>query len=274
MLDVPDGDGEREMRVNLDSIIAEGTTQMRGYDEKLVAQYAEAMKDGAVFPPVVVFADGEKYYLADGFHRVGAARAIKAKTIEADVHELLHGESPQRSAILYACGANDTHGRNRSAEDKRRAVETLLKDPEWSKWTDREIARQCRVHHTFVGRQRTRLINGGVLKREDKRKRKDKHGNVSEIDTSKIGKAKADGKSKSAPITQEQRKVAEHVRESTKRQQKAESIPTAELHDLIRGIGLIGSSTLDMAKVAASGKVTLEKVKRAADKLWELMEAM
>lgn len=203
------------MRVNLDSIIAEGTTQMRGYDEKLVAQYAEAMKDGAVFPPVVVFADGEKYYLADGFHRVGAARAIKAKTIEADVHELLHGESPQRSAILYACGANDTHGRNRSAEDKRRAVETLLKDPEWSKWTDREIARQCRVHHTFVGRQRTRLINGGVLKREDKRKRKDKHGNVSEIDTSKIGKAKK------AEPTKEQKAVAAGVRESTKRQQQA-----------------------------------------------------
>lgn len=221
MLDVPDGDGEREMRVNLDSIIAEGTTQMRGYDEKLVAQYAEAMKDGAVFPPVVVFADGAKYYLADGFHRVGAARAIKAKTIEADVHELLHGESPQRSAILYACGANDTHGRNRSAEDKRRAVETLLKDPEWSKWTDREIARQCRVHHTFVGRQRTRLINGGVLKREDKRKRKDKHGNVSEIDTSKIGKANTKPKEakKSAP-TPEQKKVAAQVRESAKREQK------------------------------------------------------
>lgn len=249
------------MRVNLDSIIAEGTTQMRGYDEKLVAQYAEAMKDGAVFPPVVVFADGAKYYLADGFHRVGAARAIKAKTIEADVHELLHGESPQRSAILYACGANDTHGRNRSAEDKRRAVETLLKDPEWSKWTDREIARQCRVHHTFVGRQRTRLINGGVLKREDKRKRKDKHGNVSEIDTSKIGKAKADGKSKSAPITQEQRKVAEHVRESTKRQQSApvEANPvkrepiSADVHDFKRAIATLVRLSLNYSPTDFAG---------------------
>src|SRR5690606_6764407 len=134
---------------------------------------------------------------------------------------------------------------------------------------DREIARQCRVHHTFVGRQRTRLINGGVLKREDKRKRKDKHGNVSEIDTSKIGKADTKPKEakKSAP-TPEQKRDADQVRESTKRQtaakpsssSEAESIPTAELHDLIRGIGLISSSTLDMAKVAASGKVTLEKV--------------
>ena len=32
--------------------------------------------------------------------------------------------------------------------DKRRAVETLLNDAEWATWSDREIARQCGVHHT------------------------------------------------------------------------------------------------------------------------------
>src|SRR5690606_18541278 len=209
--DVPSRGGERAMQVSLAAIVAEGTTQMRGYDEKLVAQYAEAMKDGAVFPPVVVFADGAKYYLADGFHRVGAAKALKRKTIEAQIHEPINGESPQRSAILYAVGANDTHGRNRTAEDKRRAVETLLKDPEWSKWTDREIARQCRVSREFVNRHRTRLINGGVLERKDKRKRRDKHGNVSEMDTSKIGKSKrAEAKKEPTP---EQKRVADQVRE-------------------------------------------------------------
>lgn len=203
--------------IALEAVVAEGTTQMRGYDDKLVEQYAQAMKDGAVFPPVVVFENGSKFYLADGFHRVGAAKAIKRKTIEAQVHDPINGESPQRSAILYAVGANETHGRNRSPDDKRRAVETLLKDPEWSRWTDREIARQCRVSNTFVGTQRTKLINGGVLKREGKRKRKDKHGNVGEINTSKIGQAK-----KGEP-TAEQKKVAAQVRESTKRDAKPEA---------------------------------------------------
>lgn len=206
------------MQIELAKIVAEGTTQMRGYDDKLVEQYAEAMKNGAVFPPVTVFANGSSYYLGDGFHRLGAARAVKAKSIEAEVHEPINGESAQRSAILFAVGANDTHGRNRTADDKRRAVEALLKDPEWSRWTDREIARQCRVSHPFVATQRTRLINGGVLAREDKRKRKDKHGNVSEIDTKNIGKAE---KPKKAAPTAEQKKVAAQVRESTKKQTEA-----------------------------------------------------
>ena len=34
--------------------------------------------------------------------------------------------------------------------DKRRAVLTLLNDPEWSAWADREIARQCGVSPEFV----------------------------------------------------------------------------------------------------------------------------
>src|SRR5690606_25200177 len=203
--------------ISLDSLVAEGTTQMRGYDDKLVERYAQAMKDGAVFPPVVVFADGSKFYLADGFHRVGAARALKRKTIEAQIHEPINGESPQRSAILYAVGANETHGRNRSADDKRRAVETLLKDPEWSRWTDREITRPCQVAATCVRTLRNALINGGVLEREEKRKAK-RNGTTYEVDTKNIGEAK------SKP---EQKKVAAQVREKREQELKQESEWTA-----------------------------------------------
>ena len=39
-------------------------------------------------------------------------------------------------------------------EDKRRAVNRLLSDPEWSHWSDREIARHCRVGADLVGRLR------------------------------------------------------------------------------------------------------------------------
>src|SRR4051794_27961438 len=38
----------------------------------------------------------------------------------------------------------------RTNEDKRRAVLTLLNDPDWARWSDREIARQCAVTHPFV----------------------------------------------------------------------------------------------------------------------------
>ena len=35
------------------------------------------MEEGAIFPPVTVFFDGEHFWLADGFHRVQAAETIK-----------------------------------------------------------------------------------------------------------------------------------------------------------------------------------------------------
>ena len=53
--------------------------------------------------------------------------------------------------MLFSVGANAAHGLPRTREDKRPAVLTLLGDAEWSKWSDREIARQCGVAHSFVG---------------------------------------------------------------------------------------------------------------------------
>src|SRR5690606_11458890 len=111
--------GGRMKELQLSKIVAEGTTQARQYDEALAQRYAEAMKDGAVFPPVVVFANGSSYYLADGFHRIGAAKANKLSAIRAEIRQPMDGESAQRSAILYAVGANDEHGQNRTSADKR-----------------------------------------------------------------------------------------------------------------------------------------------------------
>ena len=63
------------------------------------------MLDGAVFPPVIVFHDGADYWLADGFHRVEAARKIDRKEIEAEIRD-----GTARDAILHGIGANATHG--------------------------------------------------------------------------------------------------------------------------------------------------------------------
>ena len=45
-----------------------------GTDADTINNYAEAMADGAQFPDVTVFTDGTHYWLADGFHRVRAAK--------------------------------------------------------------------------------------------------------------------------------------------------------------------------------------------------------
>jgi hypothetical protein len=53
-----------------------GETQARErLDRQVVADYAEAMTEGATFPPVVLFFDGDEgFYIGDGFHRIHAAQ--------------------------------------------------------------------------------------------------------------------------------------------------------------------------------------------------------
>jgi hypothetical protein len=60
--------------LSLDAIRLDGGTQPRaGLDDALVQEYAEAPREGAAFPAVTVYYDGEAYWLADGFHRYHAA---------------------------------------------------------------------------------------------------------------------------------------------------------------------------------------------------------
>ena len=111
----------------------------------VINEYAEEMSGGAIFPPVIVFHEGDTYWLADGFHRLAAAERAGVDVVSCEIRE-----GTIRDAVLYSVGTNATHGLQRMSHDKRRAVETLLEDPEWSQWSDREIARRCAVSHTFV----------------------------------------------------------------------------------------------------------------------------
>ena len=115
-----------------------------------MAEYAEAMQAGAVFPPLVVFAEGDRFWLAEGFHRVAAYTAAGFTEVPCDVRP-----GGLRDAILHSAGANADHGVRRTKEDKRRSVLMLLDDEVWCRWSDREIARACAVSHTFVAAVRS-----------------------------------------------------------------------------------------------------------------------
>jgi ParB/Sulfiredoxin domain len=121
-------------------------------DENAVAEYAQAMKSGAEFPPIVVFRDGKTRWLADGCHRVAAAERRGRRTIRAEVRP-----GDRRKAVLYACGANAAHGVRRTNADKRRAVILMLGDEEWRDWSNREIARRCVVDEGLVRQVRKEL---------------------------------------------------------------------------------------------------------------------
>lgn len=132
--------------LDLDNIRIDGGTQSRvSLNEGIVAEYADALAGGATMPPVVVFFDGSDHWLADGFHRYFAHQKGGWVEIAVDIRT-----GTKRDAVLYSVSANGQHGLRRSNADKRKAVETLLADVVWGKWSDREIARQCGVAHTFV----------------------------------------------------------------------------------------------------------------------------
>jgi hypothetical protein len=117
-----------------------------------VNDYATDMLDGVTFPPIVVFHDGSDFWLADGFHRVEAARKIDREMIVAEIRQ-----GSARAAILHGVGSNAAHGLSRTQADKRRAVERLLKDAEWAQWSDRKVAEIARVDHKTVGTIRREL---------------------------------------------------------------------------------------------------------------------
>jgi hypothetical protein len=139
----------------------DGGTQPRAVlDEATIAEYAEAMRRGDEFPPVDVFYDGTDYWLADGFHRLAAAESLDGLNVlnPANVHQ-----GTRRDAILYSTGVNENHGLRRSNADKRRAVTRLLTDPEWSRWSNREIARQAKVSLDLVNRMRDESVSERIV---------------------------------------------------------------------------------------------------------------
>lgn len=184
----------RPTPLSIDVLRVDQGIQMRagGLDADRVDQYAEDMRRGDDFDPITVFNAQGVFWLADGFHRVAAARKAGLLELPAIIRQ-----GDRRSAILFAVGANAGHGLDRTNEDKRLAVDTLLKDPEWRQWVNAEIARRCRVSDPFVADRRKELEKEERKDAEQKgapapepspvRLRVDKHGNTSPLNTTNLG---------------------------------------------------------------------------------------
>jgi uncharacterized ParB-like nuclease family protein len=171
----------RDLDLEISAIKLDQSAQSReNLNTDKTAEYAAAMKSGDQFPPLVVFHDGETYWLADGFHRHYAAQQAGRKHIRCYVRE-----GGLRDAILYSVGANAKHGVSRSDADKERAVLRLLNDDEWSTWTDRDIAKRCHVSHPFVAKVRKAhaAVTGNG---SSERTFKTKHGTVATMKTAGI----------------------------------------------------------------------------------------
>jgi hypothetical protein len=108
----------------LDDITLNPELQPRAnLDTALWQEYMFLLGDGVTLPPVVVFSEGDKLWLADGYHRWHAHKAIGDRNaIEAEVHQGSFAD-----AMRYALGVNYAHGKRRDKADYRKAYQTALK---------------------------------------------------------------------------------------------------------------------------------------------------
>ena len=191
---------------NISVIRIDGGTQLRnGIDDETVTAYAEAIKEGATFPPVTLFYDGFDYWLADGFHRFHAFKRAGKVSIPTEIHQ---GE--KRDAWLFALGANDKHGKTRTNDDKRLQATAALQDEELSHWSDNQIAKQCNVSHPFVGVVRKSL----TCNVSSERTYTTKHGTQAVMNTASIGSAIPEARMKEIEKEEWKRVQAEDKEES------------------------------------------------------------
>ncbi len=148
-------------KIKISEIVTDAGTQVRaGLNEATVADYAEALADGAKFPPVIVFHDGDRYIAADGFHRIHAAVRNGVTQIECDVRK--GGKS---DALKFALGCNAHHGLRRTNADKRHAVELAVR--EFPAASLPVIAKICLVSEELVKGVSKQLTENGGLKKPE-----------------------------------------------------------------------------------------------------------
>jgi transposase-like protein len=153
------------VRLPIAHIRLDGGTQPRSaLDYTAIDDYAEAMATGVKFPPVVVFHDGEHYWLADGFHRLKAAFAAGFDAIDCELRQ-----GTLEDAQWYSFSANKANGLRRTNEDKQRAVKSALLHPRAAELSNSAIARHVGVDEATVRNWRAKLAASSEIPKIDTR---------------------------------------------------------------------------------------------------------
>lgn len=137
-----------------EDIVADDLFQMRAeMSQEAVEEYAQAMRDGAVFDPLDVFNTGGSLFVVDGFHRLAAAKLARMDEVRVRLHQ-----GSRRDALIFALKANTgPRALRRTNADKRKAVMRALDDQEFRAMSDRAIAEICGVGRDMVGYLRSQL---------------------------------------------------------------------------------------------------------------------
>lgn len=163
----------QEKLVSLDMICTDtGIASREQENPTIIQRFAQIMRDGADYPSVMCFFDGEYYKLIYGLNLLAAAKVAKQKSILVDVH--IETSSPQRKRA-----------------DKPRMVKKMLSlldsmnlnQEEKQKWSRREVARLCGVDEATVRRKAKEV----GYQFPDKVERRAKNGRSNLLPTSRLG---------------------------------------------------------------------------------------
>jgi hypothetical protein len=155
--------------VKLSEIDIENSVQARvRLDGNVVEEYMGLMRTGVEMAPVLLYREGDAYYIVDGFHRIDAARSMGLKKIRAEVKD-----GTKADAAWDALSSNTTHGLRRSNADKRRAVELALKNPRSRKMSARAIAEHVGVDHKTVAAIQKEKESVGEIPHVERREGRD-----------------------------------------------------------------------------------------------------
>lgn len=144
-------------------------TQSRvGTDKATIEDYKriwECKDVPADFPPIIVYQSGDKYYIADGFHRVQSLmlaeldRKVEHRTIDCEVRQ-----GTFEDAIGYSLGANLRNGLRPSTADKKRAILLYYSlNADNCRRSNNYVAQVCGTSHTFVGTWKTTTLNTPIV---------------------------------------------------------------------------------------------------------------
>lgn len=171
-------------QTNLHNIRTDGGTQSRiSLNQDVVNEYAELMEEGVKFPALAVYHDGSDYWLVDGFHRYFALKKNGASLVDIEVTA-----GTLREAQLKSKGVNHDHGLRRTNADIRKAIEDMLKDDEWSKWSYSEIAKWIGSSKATVSRVKSQMDEANPPQEERKETKFMRDGEEIKMDLSHITK--------------------------------------------------------------------------------------
>lgn len=181
------GSGSQTTMLKRNQLRRDGGTQMRDQlSEEAIEQYTIAYRNGEKMPAIIVFNDGENFWIADGFHRDESAGRAGLDEIECEVRQ-----GTVQDAIFYALKtANRKHGLQLNRASKRIKARRILLLADEAQKFNRVLEREWGLSESLFRSVRKELESSGELSASETQTRKgERNGKPIEMNTAKIGYA-------------------------------------------------------------------------------------